>query len=314
MDRLLLLMLKARSRELIRRFPQVACFAFDYISTEIAVRGRFERAELQCFSSQIFNRLKKRRICLDVGANIGNHSLAFAEHFDRVLAFEPNPRTFKLLAINSELARNVVPYRLGASNRKGTVTAYQDALNIGGATSNASISDLRERNEHGVISAVQFDVDRLDDMLNPSDLNQIDFIKLDVEGHEAAALEGMETILRASGPIVAMEAFSSSFRDGQSASVEILRSHDYAHFYGLDDGRENPRLPRFIRKLRKRIRKLVGPGTPRYTLKKIDAVAPGFPHMLICSKIDLIETDADGNLTFALSAPPSHSNGDALSR
>ncbi len=85
-------MLNKRRAELINRFPQVACFAFDHISTEITVRGRFERPALEFFCSQLFNRMQNRRLCLDVGANIGNHSLAFADHFDRVLAFEPNPR------------------------------------------------------------------------------------------------------------------------------------------------------------------------------------------------------------------------------
>ena len=287
MERWLLLMLKARRREFIHRFPQVACFAFDHISTEIAVGGRYGRAELECYSSQIFSRMKSRRICLDIGANIGNHSLAFAQHFDRVLAFEPNPRTYKLLAINAELASNVVPYRLGASSKKATVTAYQDALNLGATTIDAGISDYREKNNKGAISTVQFDVDRLDRVLSESDLHQVDFIKLDVEGHEAAALEGMEGILRAASPIIAMEAFSSSFENGQSASVEILKSHGYTHFYGLDDGRsESPWLPRFVRKLRKRIHKRFGSGRQRYTLKKLDDVMPLPSHMLICSKSD----------------------------
>jgi len=33
----------------------------------------------------------------DVGANIGNHALAFARHFDRVITLEPNPRVWPLI-------------------------------------------------------------------------------------------------------------------------------------------------------------------------------------------------------------------------
>src|SRR5215831_2736763 len=161
-------MLKARRRKFIHRFPQVACLAFDHISTEIAVHGRYGQAELECYASQIFSRMTSRRICLDIGANIGNHSLAFAQHFERVLAFEPNPRTFGLLAINSALVRNVEPHRLGASNKKGTVTAYQDALNFGATSTDVDKSDHREMSQHGVISTVQFDVDRVDHVLSES--------------------------------------------------------------------------------------------------------------------------------------------------
>jgi FkbM family methyltransferase len=286
-DGLLISILKRRRREFIHRFPQVACFAFDFISTEIAVRGRFDREELNCLSSQLFNRMTTRRICLDIGANIGNHSLVFAEHFDRVLAFEPNPRTFKLLAINSELARNIVPYRLGASNKKVTMTAYEDALNLGATTTSRTISDHREENQKGVISTVQFEMDRFDDLLSESDLNQVDFIKLDVEGHEAAALEGMANILRISSPIIVMEAFSDSFSDGKSRSVEILKSHGYRNFYRMNGGRGSTRLPKFIRKLRRRAWKLVVSGRQKLTLTRMDDVMPSYHHMIVCSKYEV---------------------------
>ena len=288
MDGLLISILKRRRREFIRQFPQVACFAFDFISTEIAVRGRFDREELNCLSSQLFNRMAIRRICLDIGANIGNHSLAFAEHFDRVLAFEPNPRTFRLLAINSELAPNIAPYRLGASNRKGTVTAYEDSLNLGATTTSRAISGHREAHQKGLISPVQFDVDRLDDFLSESDLNQVDFIKLDVEGHEAAALEGMEKILRVSSPVIVMEAFSDSFSDGKSQSVEILKSRGYKDFYRMDGGDRSTKLPKFIRKLNKRAGKLIARGQQKYTLTRMDDVMPRYHHMLVCSKYEVI--------------------------
>ncbi len=289
MDGLLLSKLNKRRREFINRFPQVACFAFDHISTEIAVRGRFERVALELLSSQIFNRMQNRRLCLDIGANIGNHSLAFAQHFARVLAFEPNPRTFKLLAINAELAPNITPYRVGASNRKETITAYQDALNLGATTTVRSIAEYRARHQRGVISTVRFDVDKLDCVLNESDWHQVDFIKLDVEGQEAAALEGMAAILHASGPIVAMEALADSFTDGKSPSIEILKSHGYAHFHGLENAhRDSARLPRFVRKPYRHVRKLLGSDMKRYTLKKLDDIEPRYHRMLVCSKHDVI--------------------------
>ena len=251
--------------------------------------GRFERAGLEFLSSQLFNRMKNRRLCLDVGANIGNHSLAFAEHFARVLAFEPNPTTFKLLAINAELVRNIMPYRLGASNRKETITAYQDALNLGATTTIRSIAEYRAQNQNGVISTVQFEVDRLDCVLSAPDLHLVDFIKLDVEGQEAAALEGMEAILRASGPVVAMEALADSFKDGRLPSVEILKSHGYMHFYSLESARhDSARLPRIMRRPFKRLRKLFGSDTQRYTLKKLDHVVPRYHRMLVCSKREVM--------------------------
>jgi hypothetical protein len=169
------------------------------------------------------------------------------------------------------------------------MTAYEDALNLGATTTSKTISGHREEHQKGVISTVQFDVDRLDDFLSESDLNQVDFIKLDVEGHEAAALEGMENILRVSGPIIVMEAFSGSFGDGKSQSVEILKSHGYKSFYRMNSGgSESAKLPKVIRKLTRRTRKLFTRGQNKYVLIKMGDVAPCYHHMLVCSKYEVV--------------------------
>ena len=52
----------------------------------------------------IFKKLKKTKnhICLDVGANIGSHSIFFSNYFKKIISFEPVLRTFKILQINTE--------------------------------------------------------------------------------------------------------------------------------------------------------------------------------------------------------------------
>ena len=98
----------------------------------------------------------------------------------------------------------------------------------------------------------------------------------------------MENILRVSNPIIVMEAFSDSFTDGKSQSVEILMSHGYKNFYRMDGGRSSStKLPKFIRKLKRRTSKLITRGRQKYTLMKIDDVVPRYHHMLVCSKYEV---------------------------
>src|SRR5260370_28725319 len=98
---------------------QIAMFAFDAMGININEDGVYELHELEA----VFDWLKTLRaispesVALDLGANIGNHSLYFSDYFERVYCFEPNKRTFKVLALNAELAPNVVCYNYGLSNR-----------------------------------------------------------------------------------------------------------------------------------------------------------------------------------------------------
>ena len=77
-------------------FPQLACYTFDYIAMQINIYGRYENELLECLSDLLLKITPdNRRICLDVGANIGNHSLYFSGYFDKVFSFEPNKKFFR---------------------------------------------------------------------------------------------------------------------------------------------------------------------------------------------------------------------------
>jgi hypothetical protein len=59
---------------------------YDSIGQAIILNGFYERELLQGMCSLV---LDKNSIALDVGANIGNHSLFFSNNFDSVISFEP---------------------------------------------------------------------------------------------------------------------------------------------------------------------------------------------------------------------------------
>ena len=50
---------------------------------------------------------KEINFSIDIGANVGNHSVFFSKKFDKVLAFEPLPMALKLLKINTEKYSNI---------------------------------------------------------------------------------------------------------------------------------------------------------------------------------------------------------------
>lgn len=138
--------------------------------------------------------------CLDIGANIGFMSMALINAGSTVWAFEPQPVLFELLGMNclsaSEKSGNdkyvCLPIALSSSKRTSTMPniRYSYRGNYGGVS-------LDTRNEFGTISVACETLDSLG--------LEVDFIKLDVEGHELEVLKGGIETLEKTWPIIYME-------------------------------------------------------------------------------------------------------------
>jgi FkbM family methyltransferase len=208
--------LESAARENVRTAPQVACFAHDIIGRKIMIDGVFEKRELLALERLLCARPAPRRTCLDVGANIGNHALFLAGLFEEVLAFEPNRRTFRLLELNAELRPNVRVFQLGLSDRAAELPARMDALNVGGARIVAAGE-----------ADTTFRVVRLDDFLADRPGVHVDFVKMDVEGHEAQALAGAEETLSRHRPMLALEMNVRQEPEANAAVLDRLAAQGY---------------------------------------------------------------------------------------
>lgn len=136
---------------------------------------------------------------LDIGANVGDWTARAIKAFPqgRVFCFEPNP------SICKELSQRMV-------NAKG-VTALALAI---GATTGTTILNVQSGPHSGVSSLTKFahhdsqvevETTRGDEWLISTGLDHIDFMKLDVEGYELAA----------------MKSFSSAFAQGRVDVVQF---------------------------------------------------------------------------------------------
>ncbi|MCL4746016.1 MAG: FkbM family methyltransferase [Burkholderiaceae bacterium] len=198
-------------------------FIFDYITAKSMLFGRYEDDELGLLETRVFPHMANRRVCLDVGANIGNHSLCFADWFSQVHAFEPHPVTSRVLAINASFKPNIRCHPIAASNGDHVVNAVEVDANKGAARIVARLPDANSD------SALRFECRRLDEYLEQPLHELVDFVKIDVEGHELAALEGMEKILASAHPVIAFELFTGT----ASGEIDFLRALGYRHFYEI---------------------------------------------------------------------------------
>lgn len=215
----------------LRSERQLVVFSFDDISLQINSHGVYERQELETFITWLESErpgLCRGAIALDLGANIGNHSLFFSDHFKQVHAFEPNPRTFRVLALNAELTGNITCHQLGLSDAAGAAHFQVNPSNIG--ASRLVPSATRESIEVSLVT--------LDSVVRG--VADIKLIKIDVEGHDYAALVGAKETIVSHKPIILFEQLAEDADSGESATVALLKSYGYARFAVI---RRHPRAP-----------------------------------------------------------------------
>ncbi|HET6469059.1 MAG TPA: FkbM family methyltransferase, partial [Geminicoccaceae bacterium] len=164
--------------------------------------------------------LDRDRIAIDVGANIGDYLDVLARHARRVLAFEPHPLCFRHL--QRVEPRRCQLFNLALSDRPGMAelrVPVEDAEISALATIEAGNPSLPTTCGRVVTYPVR--TERLDDVsvchLAPGE--GVGFIKIDVEGHELAVLEGGAATIAAHRPLVMVE---TEYRHG--APVERIFS------------------------------------------------------------------------------------------
>ena len=266
------------ARKNLGRFPQMACYSFDFIGIEINVDGRFDHAQLTYLDRLLAPRMVGKTV-LDVGANIGNHARAFAASACKVLSFEPHPRTFQLLRLNTMDTPNIEIFEMGASDEVDALPAVSPKLNFGAST----ITDRPVgEGEFGWTCNVA----PLDDLATP-DWGEIAVMKIDVEGHEPQAIRGASKLLARHRPIILLEQNQDSIADGTSESLDLLRGLGYRHFSSLEvrsSWRTPQALPGVLRKaLRIGEGALFGPPAEESVLVPVDRLEPRSYATLIAS-------------------------------
>ena len=133
---------------------------------------------------------KKKRTCLDIGSHIGTHSIPFSRIFERVFSFEPNDSNYEFLLDNIKLnnRKNISPFNVPILDGKKNIQVVRHSTDNSGCFTTKDSEEGKESNS----------IDNLN-------LEDIDFIKIDVEGREYEVLKGGEKTIIKYKPLIQIE-------------------------------------------------------------------------------------------------------------
>ena len=208
-----------------------------YIGQSIRQLGSWAQDDIELIASfcDLILANKPKMILYDVGANIGTHSVALAKRFGNkitIRAFEAQRQVYYTLCGN--IAIN------GLDNVICEFTAVSDVSND---IIEIQLPDYNSINNFGGVELIQAEHSDNQNMSKPitefikttaldSYKDEVDFIKMDVEGMEHLALEGARYMLAANRPVC----FIEMMKTDQSKVKSIFKELNYiAYAYKKDD-------------------------------------------------------------------------------
>ena len=205
----------------------------------LSISGVFGPRDTQTVKDNVFS----GNIVVDLGANIGYFTCLLAKivgEGGKVFAFEPDPRNLKLLRRNIQENdyKNVIIVDKAVSDVNGSCTLYSSQKKFGANR----IFESKKKQTHDFIP-IKSETICLDDYFEKQNLlKKIDFIKIDVEGSEFRAFNGMKKILELNNNLKIFTEIAPSLLEDAGSSgkqvLDFLQEHKFINFF-ISDNRKN---------------------------------------------------------------------------
>ncbi len=183
------------------------------------------------FKDAAFNNLmkmiKEDSVIFDIGANVGRFSFHFAKlaHQGKVVCFEPDSKNFSDLMKTEKLNNyhNISFLKKGLGSEKNLLPLYR--VNESNPGMNRILKNIYPNGRSEEIEII-----KLDDYIELSDFEDINIIKIDVEGYEHEVLKGGEKIIKRLKPILFVEVNDQNLKEHNSSALDLvswIRSKGY---------------------------------------------------------------------------------------
>lgn len=220
------------------------------IDLSIYLFGGFELSTLACYKKFVV----PGNIVLDIGANIGAHTLPLAQLVGdqgKVIAFEPTQYAFQKLKNNIQLNPSLI-HRI---NIEQIMLVRQECSQLPPALYSSwplhTLNDVHQKHGGRLMSTNGCRITTLDHYVQSLRIPNIHLIKLDVDGNEYDILMSGQMTLQRYKPMLIMELAPYIYEDDPSKFDNALRLlWDLGYkMMNVKNGKMLPQDPRLIRSL-----------------------------------------------------------------
>jgi len=204
-------------------------FPSDWIDNRLFIGRPFETKQLE-FAAKCIKDYQLKEF-FDIGANIGLYSVLLPLRLPslaKIHSFEPVKSTYERLQKNiqlNQLQDKVQAYNFALGAKASTQNIVYDK-NSSGTSSLNKDSNLYDKQDR--LDTIEITIKTLDDEINDTGLRA--FFKIDVEGHEAETLMGMQQVLLNNYCILQIELWPQHIK----TITKQLANRDYEIFHQID--------------------------------------------------------------------------------
>ena len=166
------------------------------------------------------NLISKGGTAIDIGANIGFYSYVVSRICDKVEAFEPIPYCCSILQAYN--APNINVHGVALSSKSGTAVLNIPIVNNMEIYGRASVS-----NDFPSQKTIQVSLKKLDDY----NFTNVNFIKIDVEGHELDVIRGAKDTITKYQPVILVEIEQRHLSFPMNLVFEEILAYGYKGFF-----------------------------------------------------------------------------------
>jgi FkbM family methyltransferase len=213
----------------------------DEYQAQMFVHGTYEPATLRLMTEY----LRQGDVVMDVGANIGLMSLHAARLVGpegRVWSFEPSP--FILERLQENIALNGFENVISAINvALGDRSEVREVFRYPGV----NLGRTSLIHSGGGVADGKVAVDTVDHVVSANGIDEVRFLKVDVEGFELQVLRGAQSLLKSAAPPILCVEMSRDIQRDTGAAMEcahklIMQSNEYRCFRFADTKFKESRL------------------------------------------------------------------------
>jgi FkbM family methyltransferase len=199
----------------------------------ISTLDLFGLDELIIFSFYWINRHRYRNV-VDIGANLGLHSILMGKCGWKVTAYEPDPNHIRILRRNLELNKsdNVEVIEAAVSDEPGSL----EFVRVLGNTTSSHLAGAKN-NTYGLLERFPVKVETI-----AAIMPTVDFIKMDAEGQEKAIILGT-TESHWNGTDMMVEIGSQENANAIYAHLELIGINAFAQKLGWNRVRTLEDMP-----------------------------------------------------------------------